>query len=607
MIRPSIRRILIFKTLLPVLCLVLYCSELDAQIVTVGDTLTQSFYDTLKVRAEKNKFTRFLYDFLIVTPDSSTSTRDRLSSTRPFAKYDGFIIRNTQIIRLNAFGTDIEKPLVYNPSKGEKLLNASYIKTQRFVLQKYLLFKNGDILSSLVLSDNERLLREMPFIEDARIIVVQVSDTEVDVMVAIRETYPQGFTLSFKQLNKGKFSFFDRNFAGIGHELDINFPFDFKKYSSPGIGATYSIKNIYHTFSNLSLDISNGLGATSAGISLSRPFVSSETKYAWYASLSRTYTSEDLDTMLIPEPLRFTYQDYWLSRSFMLDKESVTRFITSFRYINNNVFNKPEITSNSYYLLQKYKMFLGSIAISSQKFYNASLIYGYGRTEDIPYGYLLEADGGIEYNEFKKRTYVGFEAAYGNLFDRFGYIYMGTGFSTFYNEGQTEQGLFQAKMKYFTPLLRLGKYKMRHFVNVSYIRGFNRYTDEFLHFNSYTLVRGFISDSISGDHRLIISFEPVVFSPKTVAGFRYALFAFSDTGVAVRGSLAHGEKTRIYAIGIGLRLRNDQLLFNTFQIRIGYYPVLPDYSRAALFNVDGITRLKPPGFEPGSPAVIPYI
>lgn len=604
--RPYNKRTFLFSLLLPALCFFTFNAELNAQIITPTDTLSQSFYDSLRVRAQKNIFTRVLYDFLIVTPDS-TSNKVRMSSTRPFDNYEGLTIRNIQILRLNAFGTDVDNPLTYNPSKGTKLLNSTYIKTRRFVLQKYLLFRTGDKLSPLVLSDNERLLREVTFIEDARIIVVPVSETEADVMVVIRESYPLGFDVSFKQISLGKASFFDKNFAGIGHELDINFPFDFKKYSYPGIGAAYSIKNIYHTFSNLTLNISDGLGITTAGVALSRPFVSSETKYSWYANISRTYTSSLLYTMSDTSPVRYTYQDYWVARSFMLDRKSVTRFIVSARYINNNVFSKPEITSNSYYPLQKYKLFIGSLALSSQKFYNTSLIYSYGRTEDIPYGYSLEAIGGIENNEFKSRTYIGFEAAYGNLLNGFGYLYLGTCFSTFYNKGQTEQGLFQTKLRYFTPLIRLGNYKMRNFVNVSYIRGFNRNTDEFLYFNSSSMIRGFRSDSIKGDHRLIASFEPVVFSPRAVAGFRFAIFAFADAGIAVHGSLHEGEKTAVYATGLGIRLRNDQLLFNTIEIRLGYYPVVPDYSRASWFNINGLTRLRPPNFEPGAPAVLPYL
>lgn len=291
----------------------------------------------------------------------------------------------------------------------------------------------------------------------------------------------------------------------------------------------------------------------------------------------------------------------------MLDKKSVTRLIGSLRYMNNNVFQRPVITSDSYYPWQRYKLFIGSLALSSQRYYNMSLIYSYGRTEDIPYGYMIQADGGIELNEFKRRTYIGFETAYGKLIDGFGYVYMGTGLSTFYVGDSTKQGLFQANLKYFTPLFRIGEYKMRNFLNISYIHGFNRYTDEFLYFNSSSLVRGFINDSIRGDKRVIINYESVLFSPDSHYGFRFAFFGFIDAGIMYHNAAASGGNTAdVYSVGLGIRISNDQLLFNTLQIRLGYFPVLPEYTQPHWFNVSSITRIKPPDFDPGPPAVIQY-
>jgi len=88
--------------------------------------------------------------------------------------------------------------------------------------------------------------------------------------------------------------------------------------------------------------------------------------------------------MTVPGQLRYTFQDYWAARSFMLDRSNVTRLIFTGRYLHNNVFRRPEINHNEYYRLQNYKLMTGSIALSSQRFINTSLIYSFGRTEDIP-------------------------------------------------------------------------------------------------------------------------------------------------------------------------------------------------------------------------------
>jgi len=570
------------------------------------DSVTRAFYDTLRVRSEKRKVTSLLYDMLFVTPSASGNSREKLRSTSRYDEFEGKVIRKRKVIRLNAFGSEIDNPLASDQSKAEKLLNSTYTKTRPFVLNQYLVFRPGDTISSLEMADNERLLRELLFVEDARIVIVPVDSNLVDVAVIVRENYPYGFGFQFDGIPKGTVKLYDKNFAGLGHELAVTVPYNFDEYEYPGFGIEYAVRNIARTFSDLELNFSDGLGSTKMGGIFRRNFTTSDTRYAWSASIKLSYTNEDLDTMLTPEPLRFVYHDYWGARSFMLHRESVTRLILSARYNSNNVFRRPEIDDNSYYRLQSYKLITGSLAISSQRFINTSLIYSYGRTEDIPYGYMVELMGGRELNEFKYRNYAGVKASIGNVFTRFGYIYGGFSFSTFYNQGNTEQGLFETRLKYFTPLIKAGNSKIRTFVNLYYIRGFNRYSDEYLYLRNRDLIRGFRNDSISGDKRIIATLEPVLFTAKPRLGFSFAIFAFADAGFLIRGAMNSGDFNHISVLGAGVRIRNDQLVLNTVQIRLAWYPNLPAYSQSSWISVDGIVRLKPPGFEPGPPGVITY-
>ncbi len=90
----------------------------------------------------------------------------------------------------------------------------------------------------------------------------------------------------------------------------------------------------------------------------------------------------------------------------------MSRIIIGVRYTNNNVFDHPVILPESYYNLQRYKIFLASAALSVQKYTKTNLIYSYGRTEDIPYGSMLKFTTGREFNEFKQRTYLGGEVSF---------------------------------------------------------------------------------------------------------------------------------------------------------------------------------------------------
>lgn len=578
-----------------------------AQDTTVPDTLSRAFYDSLRVRAEKRRLTRLLYDMIIVTPAPSGHAREELASTTAYEAYEGRKIRNIEIIRLDAFGQNIDNPEGKTPSRAQRFMNSTYTKTRRFVLSQNLVFKTGDTISSLELSDNERLLRRLPFIDDSRITVVPADSNQADIAVIVREKYPVGANLRIDDIRSGRVGIFTSNFVGLGHELEISTPYDFNEYDAPGIGLRYSINNIARTFSRLNMHFSDGLGTTHMGGAFSRNFATSETRWAWSASVTFTRTNDRIDTMAVPAPLRFTWQDYWAARSFMLDRSTVTRLIITGRYMHNNVFRRPGIDAFSYYRMQNYQSVTGSIALSSQRFLNTSLIYSYGRTEDIPYGYMAELLLGREKNEFKWRSYAGGTIAYGNFYTGVGYLYTGAGISAFYNNGHTEQGLFQGSLRYFTPLARVGRSRMRTFINLNFCRGFNRYTDEYLYFRDDGLIRGFRNDSLGGNTRIAVSVEPVLFVYKPVVGFRFALFAFADAGLLSRGRQMGSDYYTVAALGGGVRIRNDQLVLNTLQLRIAWYPNLPPWSESSLLTANSIMRLRPPGFEPDPPGLVPYL
>lgn len=350
---------------------------------------TITFYDSLKAKASKTLLTRTVFDLIIVSPDSNNREKIINNSDESYKDYTGKRIRKIEIRRLNVFGTDIQNPSYIKPTGVQNVLNKTHINTNESFIRKNLLFKTGDILSPLTLSDNERIIRQLPFIDDARIIVVPVSDEEVDVVVITKDVYSLGANYQYKGLNKGSFWAFEKNLLGMGHDFEIEIPYNSKSPESPGLGLVYRINNISKSFIDVNTNYYYGLGKRTYGIGLSRDFVSSATQYAGGIFISKMLTTEDPDTLPKPEPLKYSFQDYWLARSFLINKESVSRIIIGARYINNNVFQKPLIDPNSYYALQKYNLYIGSVSLSVQKYYKTNLIYSYGRTEDVPYGGLF--------------------------------------------------------------------------------------------------------------------------------------------------------------------------------------------------------------------------
>ncbi len=564
------------------------------------------FFDSLKARASKNYFMRKLYDLVVISPDT-INDKFNITSDADYTNYSGRKIRNVEIQRLNVFGVDINNPAAKTKNRIDNLLNNTHVNTNEKIIRKNLLFSTGDTVSPLTLSDNERLLRQLPYIDDARIIVVPVSDTEADIVVLTKDVYSLGADYTYQGLKAGNISVFDKNVLGTGHELGIDIPFNSKLPESPGFGFHYTVDNIAKSFLNLNTYYLTGLGQTTYGFDLTRKLVSSTTKYAGGLSIRQMYTSEDLDTLTSPQPLRYNFQDYWVSRSFLINRESVSRIITGVRYTNNNVFNHPFILPDSYYNIQKFRIFLASLAFSVQKYYKTSLLYNYGRTEDVPYGALIKLTGGREFNEFKTRTYLGGEVSVGQSVHNIGYFYTYAGIATFLNGIRTEQGIFSFDLKYFSNLMIAGKNRIRNFVNVNYTRGFDRNTDEFLSFYRTNGFSGIKNDTVSGERRLTVSLESVMFSPLNIYNFRFAFFGFADFSVLSKGNELTGfPGSTLSSIGLGIRIRNDNLIFKTLQFRLAFYPNIPPYSEINHFNVSGEQLLHPGNFDPGPPAVLPY-
>jgi hypothetical protein len=244
--------------------------------------------------------------------------------------------------------------------------------------------------------------------------------------------------------------------------------------------------------------------------------------------------------------------------------------------------------------------------MSVQKYTKTNLIYSYGRTEDIPYGALFKITIGREFNEFKQRTYTGGEVSFSKSSRALGYFYTYAGLSTYINKNQTEQGVLSLGVNYFSNLLNLGNSKIRNFVYLNYTRGFGRYTNEYLKFNNDNGFTGFKNDSVKGTQRLSVSLESVLFSHVNLYGFRCAFFAFTEFSFLSGTTEILGRGYALSSIGVGIRIRSDNLIFNTLQLRIGYFPNPPSFSTISPINVSGEQLLRPNNFEPGPPSIIPY-
>src|SRR5690606_18158846 len=114
------------------------------------------------------------------------------------------------------------------------------------------------------------------------------------------------------------------------------------------------------------------------------------------------------------------------------------------------------------------------------------------------------------------------------------------------------------------------------FLSLDFMRGINRFNNEFLSLNKENGIRGFNSDMGYGNQRLNIGYELVAFSIASPVGFRIAPYSLYDASILAQHNDAIFKGKYYHGFGLGCRIRNDNLTFNTLEIRLGVYPNGPE-------------------------------
>jgi hypothetical protein len=268
---------------------------------------------------------------------------------------------------------------------------------------------------------------------------------------------------------------------------------------------------------------------------------------------------------------------------------------------------RPEVSEDYLYIFHNRLQLIGSAAISNQGFYKSRLVYRFGQTEDIPYGYLIQLIGGLEINEFKNRPYLGISVSNGNyLKKRGGYLYNKFEMGGFFNDRSVEQGTIRVTTRYFTPLFSYNRFNVRYFLNINYKTGIQRYPEEYVTIQNREGVYGLTSSLLKGIQKMTLNFEAVTFTPYYFIGFRFVFFSFVDLGLVGPGGKWIFSNPLYSGIGLGIRLRNERLVFNTLQIRFSFYPLVPEDSKWYFIQASGEQHLKLDNFYISNPKFIEY-
>lgn len=597
-------------------------------IVFLLDTVTEKrseegskngtqFYHSLKKGAYKRKFTKELYHLFFVSPEKM-APNDTIKTERSetaFVQYQGKTIRNISIRVLEPFGPTLYDTTNVVTSWVEVTANKLHNNSRKGHLRKLLRIHEGDKLDAYNLADNERLIRQLPYIKDAyfRVIPVVNSNKTVDLQLWVKDQFSWGLDLDIGSLSSTKIEIYNRNLYGLGHELSNSFHFDSKEDQKYGYTGQYKVKNIRRSFIDASFTYENTYEKAVIQFDLDRRFETYNTKYAGGFTLSQTMRSAKIekdDPIRNEIPLDFNYGNIWFGKSYKVKSNNLfarKRFYISTRISCRKFYERPEVGPDLNQFFHNNTSYLASFTLTKTQFYKSNLIYNFGRTEDIPYGFLTQLTLGYEDREFSYRKYIGLDfqkASYINKSQSYFFNHIAIG--SYLNSSRFEQGVLLAQSKFFSRIRNYGPVRFRNFGELSYTLGFRRFPEEFISLVSDKGIRGFSSKDVIGTQKISLNLETVAFTPYMLGGFRFAFYSFADLGLIGSNKNNIFNESFYYGFGFGVRLHNENLVFKTIQLRLAFYPNAPSDFKNVEYRLSGEERPRFNDFKVGQPEIIPF-
>ncbi|WP_239970569.1 hypothetical protein [Confluentibacter citreus] len=574
-----------------------------AQRQTSGNDSTE-VYKKIEDYSKRRKFTRALHELIFRSTNDKTKNNRKKVATQTYDPFQGKPIRNIFIETLDPFGYSIDDTNKTPHNWLERTGNHLHLKSKEFAIRNLLLFKQGASLDTFKISESKRLLRSQKFIRSVKIDIDRVgTETDsVDVTVRVLDSWsliPKG-SISTSKMN---IALEQRNFFGLGHEFNNRFDQKFEDKSTAH-RIEYVIPNIKNTYINTRLIYEETLeGDLKKILSIDRSFISPLTRWAGGIYLDKQVKLDslpDFQNFLQNKTFKFQTQDLWIGHAFkILANNSLegrtTNLITSFRFANVAYKESPEMAFDSINFFSKEQFYLGTIGLASRQFVEDYYIFRDGIIEDVPIGFAISFTPGYQIKNDVNRYYVGGTIAFADYF-KWGYFNANLGYGTFISDNKKEQTALSLELNYFTNLISLGsKWKMRQFIKPQILLGYNRkntiadrlnlnenyyaYGYDRNEFKNYTRsgIPGF-NANIYGTQKAILSFQTQFYSPWNILGFRLNPYLNITGGILGDADESLFDSKLYSAIGVGFIIRNDYLVFSSFQLSLSYYPVTPNAS-----------------------------
>lgn len=540
---------------------------------------------------------------------TSTPRRTLTDADDDDSYYEGFRIDSIIIIRMRPFNDSVKNKFV---SWAYRTANKLHWLTRESKIRQSMIIKKGDKLSSTDITRNEVLIRSSNYVNDVSIVPEPVpdKDSSVVLMVFVRDNFSLGGELSYGgKENYSKLSVYENNLFGMGNRLMLSC------YLDPIARNRSAAGDISHTYNNIFgifADFTTTLGYGDKGDyfivhnDINKNFI---TPKDYGFGVSHDYFRDMVKVGTMDSVIRVTANlaTIWAGYSFPVSKNETSVYFAA-RYDYHKYFDGPFVNRWVNPMYHDNSAMLFSLGIYRERFYRGNLIYGFGRTEDIPYGFRVEAVGGYTWGRYDNIPYLGAKVLTGHR-TKLGYFSLTAQWGGYMSSiDRYRQMITTGDLIYFTHLLPLRRsYYLRQFFNMGVSVGSNmRIGDgQNITFSDTHTMRDLSMNNVIGTTRLYLSPETVLFSPWSILGFRFSTFAYFDFGTL--GYDTNPFRNDIYStIGIGLRIRNEKLSFSAIQLRLSFMLKAPSEISPKYFIVSHEQRLSVPRFIATQPEMVLY-
>ena len=505
---------------------------------------------------------------------------------------EGKIIRSINIEQRH-FGNDVDRPTFQKMNALINFANQLHDKTNKSTIAKNIFIKVDEPLNPLLVAYNEKWLRDLGYIQDARILAYpNKEDTnKVDVFVVTKDILPIGANFNVKEANAFELNLTTENINDLGNAFSISQNYDHDRKTVSGWGFDYTTRNILGSF----LDLKTGAksytnnyanrmaSASNVFISGNKPLLHPLDRWVYgfdirqeknrnaYKTWSDSFYINSLQYQLRHFDANIGYQLFIKNKIYQNDN---LRYFVQLRYLENDFITRPiqyqDQIDRNYQSIQAY---FGSFTLFKQKIIRTQYLYGFGRNEDLPTGKSLMITTGHYNREGQSLPYLGIQLDSYKLLKNESFRRAKLNIGSSYIDRQLQDFRFLASIENISKIHYLESgYRYRQVINLSFAQTLKNKFNEALLINSIYGIPQLNRERIRGGTRITANWESIWYNSRTFFGFRKAPFIFANLTYirTVSEPIKNGD---IYsALGGGIRVRNENLILGTIELKGFYFP-----------------------------------